>query len=83
MECAEKHTIDAFFDMSFFLKIMHKETQIKFYRINNPRGDKRISIKDLKHYYDIGDVITLKLGSYGVEKGKVLICIKHEQEVKS
>tara|TARA_R100000234_G_scaffold119514_1_gene102689 strand:+ start:97 stop:441 length:345 start_codon:yes stop_codon:yes gene_type:complete len=59
MGCGEKHTIDAVFDVSFSLKDIHKETEIRFYRVNNPRGDKRVSIKDLKVYFDVGDTITL------------------------
>ena len=59
MGCGEKHTIDAVFDVSFFLKDIYKETEIRFYRVNNPRGDKRVSIKDLKVYFDVGDTITL------------------------
>tara|TARA_R100001126_G_C4853265_1_gene163126 strand:- start:577 stop:972 length:396 start_codon:yes stop_codon:yes gene_type:complete len=56
MGCGEKHTIDAVFKYN---KTMLDETEIRFYRVNNPRGDKRVSIKDLKVYFDVGDTITL------------------------
>lgn len=41
-------------------------TEVRFYRTNNARGDRRISIKGLKQFADVGDTVVLYTGSGGV-----------------
>ena len=44
------------------------ETEIRFYRTNNARGDRRISIAGLKKRAVIGNVITLAVMAHGALK---------------
>jgi hypothetical protein len=45
------------------------ETEVRFYKTNNARGDRRISIKGLNKRASIGDVVTLEV----IARGKSLL----------
>ena len=76
MECGEKILVDAVIDISFFLKDIHKDTVINFYRVNNSRGDKRISIKDIKHYASVGNLLRSE-----IKRGKVIVGVYDESTI--
>lgn len=68
MKCGEKHKVDAVillripFDAMSNSKI---ESEVRFYRANNARGDRRISIKNVRKHFEIGDTLTLKVRNIG------------------
>jgi len=64
MKCGEKHKVDAV----IWLRIpfdswsnREVESEVRFYRANNARGDRRISIKNIRKHFEVGDTLILKV----------------------
>ena len=60
MKCGEKHKVDAVIWLSgrSYLEV---ESEVRFYRANNARGDRRISIKNIRKNFQVGDTLILKV----------------------
>ena len=54
MVSGDRHQLAAFFADG-------SETVINLYRTNNARGDRRISIKDIKKHFNAGDILSIQL----------------------
>ena len=62
MKCGEKHKVGAVIWLRSNRKI---ESEVRFYRANNARGDRRISIKNARKHFEVGDTLTLKARNIG------------------
>ncbi len=51
MKCGEKHKVEA--------RLALTESEVRFYRANNARGDRRISIKNMRKHFEVGDTLIL------------------------
>ena len=62
MECGEKKTIPATMLIVDGAATLAADSEIRFYRTNNARGDRRVSFKDLrKNGAQPGDIVKLEL----------------------
>jgi ADP-dependent phosphofructokinase/glucokinase len=61
MVSGEKHSIEAKFSDG-------SESRINFYRVNNARGDRRVSIKGIKSHASVGDIVIIAM-----KRNKVVI----------
>ena len=70
MVSGEKHSIEAKFSDG-------SESRINFYRVNNARGDRRVSIKGIKSHASVGDIVIIAM-----KRNKVVIeVVKQSKEV--
>jgi hypothetical protein len=61
MKCGEKHKVDAVIWLFDAMSNTEIKSEVRFYRANNARGDRRISIKNIRKHFKAGDTLILKV----------------------